>query len=91
MSFSSEAEAARLFDRLGITPGAGDLDSTSPIDGGLIGRVNTALPADVAAAVGRAQAAFQHWRMVPAPRRGDGLPAPCGTSRTSRSPSSQRR
>ena len=71
MSFSSEAEAARLFDRLGIAPGAGDLDSTSPIDGGLIGRVNTALPADVAAAVGRAQAAFQHWRMVPAPRRGE--------------------
>ena len=69
--FSAEAEAARLFDRLGMTPGAGDLDSVSPIDGGLIGRVASASPADVAAAVDRARAAFLQWRLVPAPRRGE--------------------
>jgi aldehyde dehydrogenase (NAD+) len=69
--FSAEAEAARLFDALGLVPGAGDLDSRSPIDGALIGRVAGASPADVAAAVGRAEAAFRAWRLVPAPRRGE--------------------
>jgi aldehyde dehydrogenase (NAD+) len=69
--FSSGAEAARLFDRLGIAPGAGDLDSVSPIDGGAIGRVATASVADVSAAIGRARAAFLQWRLVPPPRRGE--------------------
>jgi aldehyde dehydrogenase (NAD+) len=47
------------------------LQSLSPIDGSLLGEVATASPAEVAAAVGRAQDAFLAWRLVPPPRRGE--------------------
>ena len=47
------------------------LESHSPIDGALLGGVEVASPADVAAAVGRAQEAFFAWRQVPPPRRGE--------------------
>jgi len=46
------------------------LESRSPIDGVLLGRVEAASPPVVAAAVGRAHGAFLAWRQVPAPRRG---------------------
>ena len=60
-----------LFEQLGLAPREGDLIARTPIDGSEIGRVRTASPADVAAAVADAQAAFLHWRTVPAPRRGE--------------------
>jgi aldehyde dehydrogenase (NAD+) len=47
------------------------LDSFSPIDGSLLASAETADAAAVAAAVGRADAAFRTWRLVPAPRRGE--------------------
>ncbi len=47
------------------------LPARSPIDGGVLGSVAAASPADVTAAIGRAQAAFEAWRLVPAPRRGE--------------------
>src|SRR6185295_6117628 len=47
------------------------LDSHSPIDGALLGEVEAAGPADVAAAIGRAHEAFLSWRLVPPPRRGE--------------------
>jgi aldehyde dehydrogenase (NAD+) len=47
------------------------LDSFSPIDGNLLGSVETADAAAVAAAIGRAHEAFLTWRMVPPPRRGE--------------------
>ncbi|HEV2817017.1 MAG TPA: aldehyde dehydrogenase family protein [Allosphingosinicella sp.] len=47
------------------------LDSHSPIDGTLLGQVEAASPAEVAAAVGRAHEAFLAWRLVPPPRRGE--------------------
>ena len=71
MTTTTTEEAARLLARLGAAAAAGDLVSRSPIDGAEIGRVATASPADVAAAIGRAQAAFLEWRLVPAPRRGE--------------------
>ena len=64
-------DLAELFARLGIDPAEGDLPSVSPIDGAPLGRVATASPADVAAAVGRAHEAFLAWRLVPPPRRGE--------------------
>jgi len=48
-----------------------DLSSFSPVDGSLIGTVQTAGPAAVSAAVERAQRAFLAWRLVPPPRRGE--------------------
>jgi L-aminoadipate-semialdehyde dehydrogenase len=70
-AFDSAAEARTLFERLGISPAQGELESRSPIDGRIIGRVEAADAAAVAAAVDRAQAAFLDWRLVPPPRRGE--------------------
>ena len=67
---SPAEEARQLLARLGVTSG-GSLESRSPIDGQVIGSVEQASPADVAAACDRAQQAFLAWRTAPAPRRGE--------------------
>jgi aldehyde dehydrogenase (NAD+) len=72
--FDSFSERRALWERLGLDEaalGSGDLDARSPIDGRVMGRVRTASPAEVAAAVERAHAAFLAWRTVPPPRRGE--------------------
>ena len=50
---------------------SGSLAVRSPIDGKEIARVRTHTPAQVGAAVGKAARAFQQWRDVPAPKRGE--------------------
>jgi aldehyde dehydrogenase (NAD+) len=60
-------EAEQIFHLAGITS-SGRLVSYSPIDGKAIGRVTRG---DPDAACARAAAAFQSWRNVPAPRRGE--------------------
>jgi aldehyde dehydrogenase (NAD+) len=47
------------------------LESLSPIDGSIVGRVDVADGDAVAAAIGRAHEAFLAWRLVPPPRRGE--------------------
>ncbi|MEZ5414170.1 MAG: aldehyde dehydrogenase family protein [Opitutaceae bacterium] len=47
------------------------LESRSPIDGSLLGRVATATPADYDRTVRSAQKAFAAWRELPAPKRGE--------------------
>ena len=70
--FDSSAEACRLFEQLHvILPSAGDLASSSPIDGRELGAVAVSSSDDVAAAIGRAHDAFLAWRTVPPPRRGE--------------------
>ena len=69
--FDSAAEAASLLERLGVAASTGSLESRSPIDGGLIGRVEEHDRGAVAASVGRAHDAFLAWRLVPPPRRGE--------------------
>jgi aldehyde dehydrogenase (NAD+) len=64
---STAAEAAELLRRFGVESG-GDLVSFSPIDGSEIGHVQCGNPESACAA---AEAAFQKWRSVPAPRRGE--------------------
>ncbi len=49
----------------------GELESRSPIDGRLLGRVARVSRADYDAAVARSAEAFRSWRAVPAPRRGE--------------------
>jgi aldehyde dehydrogenase (NAD+) len=49
----------------------GDLPVHTPIDGSQIGSVATAAPAQIEAALNRAQSAFLKWRSIPAPRRGE--------------------
>ena len=65
---SPTEEAASILKDLGVKPSEGDLISFSPIDGGEIGRVQTG---DAGTAASAAQQAFEHWRTVPAPRRGE--------------------
>ena len=64
---SPAEETAELLRVFGIES-SGELASCSPIDGKPIGRVAIGDP-DCAAA--RAAAAFEQWRTVPAPRRGE--------------------
>ncbi len=66
--------AHTLLTTLGVPEAAftgGALRARSPIDGSTTGMVHAATPADVAATVGRAHAAFLTWRSIPAPRRGE--------------------
>ena len=60
-------DAAHLIERFGIRS-EGALLSVSPIDGSEIGRVAIGNPE---AACAEAQRAFEEWRNVPAPRRGE--------------------
>ena len=63
-----------ILTRLGLDPSSmrdGDLEVRTPITGEPIARLTTSTAADVEAAVARATAAFEAWRQVPAPRRGE--------------------
>ncbi|HRM00115.1 MAG TPA: aldehyde dehydrogenase family protein, partial [Acidovorax sp.] len=67
-------EVDQLLQRLGVPRAAitgGTLAARSPITGEVLARVPQHSAADATAAVGRAQAAFEAWRNVPAPRRGE--------------------
>jgi aldehyde dehydrogenase (NAD+) len=67
------AHARQILDRLGAGDpfvGDGDLVSRSPIDGSELGRLRSHTPGEVAQVVGRAHEAFEQWRTVPAPVRG---------------------
>ena len=68
------ANAAAGLGRLGVAESlwtGGDRAVRSPVTGEIIAQVHDAAPADVAAAVEGAHAAFLIWRHVPAPRRGE--------------------
>jgi aldehyde dehydrogenase (NAD+) len=54
----------------GVAPAVAGREVRTPITGGVVGHVPDRTPADVAAAVERATAAFRAWRTTPAPRRG---------------------
>jgi len=47
------------------------LDSYSPVDGSLIGSVSVTTKREYEQVVEQAQAAFQEWRLMPAPQRGE--------------------
>ena len=66
--------ARALLTALGVPDAAfagGSLAARSPIDGTTTGAVHEASAAQVQQAVGDAHSAFQAWRLVPAPRRGE--------------------
>jgi aldehyde dehydrogenase (NAD+) len=79
----SAPATAALLQKLGLKPvnpgvfrgewlGSGRmLKSVSPIDGKVLARVRQAAPAEYEQAVRRASEAFEKWRNVPAPRRGE--------------------
>lgn len=47
------------------------IDSNSPVDGNLIGRVTSATAEDYEKIVKKAEEAFKVWRMIPTPKRGE--------------------
>jgi alpha-ketoglutaric semialdehyde dehydrogenase len=51
--------------------GTATFESTSPADGGTVGVFEEATVEDVDRAVAAARAAFEEWRLVPAPKRGE--------------------
>lgn len=83
-STSVSALAKSIFPKLGLSrkinagvfdgewSGSGKLlSSYSPIDGSLLAQVRTATPEEYERALQRASAAFEKWRTVPAPKRGE--------------------
>ena len=74
MATLDTSAAASLLERLGVDAAEvrdGDLIVRTPITGEEIGRVARTSEVETAAAVARAAAAFEAWREVPAPRRGE--------------------
>jgi len=73
----------KAFEFVDVNPGAGTavgnwlecggelLESISPVNGNVIGRVRQALASDYEHIATRAREAFVEWRMVPAPKRGE--------------------
>ena len=65
--------------RLGVSPntfsasasGSQALVVKSPIDGSVIGSIEKDSPSSTDTKIAKAQAAFQAWRVIPAPRRGE--------------------
>ncbi len=66
------ADTAALLDRLGVSALGtdGELAARSPVTGGELGRLPRHSADEVAATVTAADEAFQTWRTVPAPARG---------------------
>jgi aldehyde dehydrogenase (NAD+) len=67
-------EALAILSRLGAPESAfarAGIAAASPITGELITQVRITSPEEASAAIGRAARAFDAWRMVPAPRRGE--------------------
>ncbi|MGI9288566.1 MAG: L-piperidine-6-carboxylate dehydrogenase [Pseudomonadales bacterium] len=63
-----------ILSQLGIdeaTVRDGDLEVSSPIDGSVVGQVITSSSTDVDAAIASAVEAFNQWKTVPAPKRGE--------------------
>ena len=65
---SPAEETASILKDFGIDATRGGLISSSPIDGSEIGRVHVG---DAGNAAAQAQQAFNHWKTIPAPRRGE--------------------
>jgi aldehyde dehydrogenase (NAD+) len=71
---SVREEALAILQRLGVTESVmarEGIPVSSPITGELITYVRITRPEEVSAAIGRAVRAFDAWRKVPAPRRGE--------------------
>ncbi|HKO18312.1 MAG TPA: aldehyde dehydrogenase family protein [Acidobacteriaceae bacterium] len=67
-------EAKHLLERLGVDASktsSGNLEVRTPITGEVMGRVRQSTASDVESALTAAHDAYMHWRMVPAPKRGE--------------------
>jgi aldehyde dehydrogenase (NAD+) len=65
------SDIGKLLGSMGAAIPSGNLAVHTPIDGSQIATVARATPAEIDAALSRAESAFLKWRTVPAPRRGE--------------------
>ena len=71
-TFSIKEQNAGASDGINFIPASGKtITSYSPVDGLKIAGVQTCTKNDYDNIISKAQAAFQYWRAVPAPKRGD--------------------
>ncbi|MGO4338268.1 aldehyde dehydrogenase family protein [Labrys sp. KB_33_2] len=71
---SPAAETRQLLEALGVPANrftGGSRTVRTPLTGETIGAVQEDSPAEAKAAIGKAQAAFEAWRKVPGPQRGE--------------------
>ncbi|MDZ5453269.1 L-piperidine-6-carboxylate dehydrogenase [Labrys sedimenti] len=71
---SPAAETRQLLEALGVPASrytGGSRTVRSPLTGEIIGAVQDNSPAEAKTAIGKAQAAFEAWRKVPGPQRGE--------------------
>ncbi len=66
-----EAENAGSSIGVQISNSGQYIESYSPVDGSLIGKVSQTIPQEYEHIIKTAQAAFKEWRLVPAPKRGE--------------------
>ena len=74
MTVSIKDMTVQILGRLGVPDAAwsdGSMASFSPVTGEQLASLVETTPADVTTAIGDAHAAFEIWRLVPAPRRGE--------------------
>lgn len=71
MMQTPQDQVARILTAFGLSPAEGTLRVQSPINGSELARLAEHTPDAAAAAVARAVTAFEAWRRVPAPRRGE--------------------
>ncbi len=67
-------DALPILARLGVRPGSlqqGDLQARSPVDASLLGQLRSCEPDEARNAISRASDAYDAWKQVPAPRRGE--------------------
>ncbi len=67
-------DASDTFEALGLAPAdltGGSLAVTSPIDGSVLAELAVTDPSEVDGFVARSASAFERWRTVPPPRRGE--------------------
>lgn len=71
MTQTPRIQTEQILSRLKVSISPGPLTVLSPIDGSELARLAVAAPMEMEAAVGRAMPAFDAWRRIPAPRRGE--------------------
>ena len=60
-----------ILSRFGLTSSGAGLTARSPVDGATLATVAETAPSQVSDIVANAARAFEAWRSVPAPRRGE--------------------
>lgn len=73
-SVDVKQETAAILERIGVARGRwtdGDMPAVSPVSGEEVARPKTTTTEEASQAIEAARTAFEAWRLVPAPRRGE--------------------